>query len=1172
MYFFSRRTQGGFVLRLTYLLLTLFFHLAIFLVALVGLANFWLPMVEDYKGLLEKELSDFVGNRVSIGQIRVDRDSQDPRWILEDLQLIEPSDQSPIHIQQLALTLDWRESLRTLRLQPADIELEGVEFTLRQEADALPTVQGLSFPLPGQKNTALNIERQSPIRISINGGSVHWMDVANRYTLSLDDLQFIGEVLPDEITLQADALFPQNIGESLAVDAVLKSHPAADGSHEWAGKLHTRTQIFNLAALPSPLLKRYGVNAGALKMDANITAAVGKPLHVSGEGEIRHLGWQGGAGVPAMNGINATFAADNAGGKVNVRVKDSTLTYPQWFEQTLRVDALDADLQWTVRDDGWYWQIGRLDAHNPDVRVQGSGTLAVPLQRPPDINLNMSFATQRTVDNVRHYIPALLPDTTEKWLKEAIVYGYVPKGEFILRGNPADFPFKDKPGVFDIRFDIEKGVLAYLPDWPEARDVTGELRFHNAGMSAKVHSARIMDLAVRGGTVDIPNMLHGARLLLDLDTQGDLQAHMDYLQSAPIGRNLRDFMQVAEFSGASDLRLKLDVPLTQSVLDKEGVLVDGVVTLHDNRFAIPEYEQTFTKLNGQVHFDQYGVDTRDASGEYRQQPLKLSASTDKDKGLITVGLQQHNEPGIFLPESLTGLKPYLHGKTDIATRLELPAFNFAVGKSAASLKIHSSSQLQGVEIGLPAPVGKNAREARDLQVAIELPFDSTQPWQVLADMGKHLKVQARLPHKGKQASAIGISLGGQPVGLPEQGIQLAGELAEVDLLALQGVGSSVQGGKTASSPSSLKADVKIGNLKLGTQSLGKATLTAEGQDTLQARLRADKMQANLHLPLKTAGSGRVNIDLNNLDLDKLSNSIPQQGGGGKGGLSPVDFPAMRITCSDCSKGDFPIRQLILDMNKVRDDLQIETLDIRNDLLSLSAKRGRWYRAEDGTSRTELDASAHIPDPGKLLAQQGSEAGLQGGELTAHAQLNWQGAPFSFSLANLNGSLQASLGKGSLTEVEPGLGRLLGLLDIQRLPTRLSMDFRDMTGKGVAFDSITGHFQLENGVLQTQDTIIEAAAMVAGIQGSTNLVHKTHEQTVTVIPNLRSALPLVGAAVGGLGGGAALLLFNSVTEKPAADKLKTAGGFRYRVSGSWLKPEVVELKPPVKQTDVDVLLH
>lgn len=1170
MYFSSG--QGGFVIRLTYLLLTLFFHLAIFLVAMVGLANFWLPMADDYKGVLEKELSDFVGNRISIGRIRVDRGSEDPRWIMEDLRLTEASGQTPIHIQKLALTLDMRESLRTLRLQPARIEVEGVEFVLRQDAGSLPVLEGLTFPLPGQKNTVLNIERQSPILIDINGGYVHWQDAVNHRVLTLSDLQFTGKLLPDKIQLQANALFPPSIGDSLSVNAELHQVTARDGKQTWDGDLHTRTQIFNLAALPSPLLYRYGVTTGALKLNADIKSVTGKPLRVSGEGEIAYLGWKGTGTIPAMNGVNATFVADNDGGKVKVKVKDSTLSYPQWFEQPLRVEALDADLQWQVQENGWHWRLASLDAHNRDAAARGSGTLDLLIGKPPDVNLNLTFATQRTVDNVRNYIPAVVPDDTEDWLKTAIAYGYVPKGEFTLRGNPEDFPFKNKPGVFDIRFDVEKGVLAYLPEWPEARDVSGELRFHNAGMSAKVKSAKIMGLDVLGGTVDIPDMDHDPHLLLDLKTTGDLQAHMNYLRDAPIGRSLRDFMQVAKFAGPSDLRLKLDAPLTQRVMDKEGVQVDGLVNLHGNGFSIPEYGQVFTRLNGDVHFDQYGVDAKDATGEYRHQPFKLSASTDKAKGIIHVNLQQRNDPGLFLPESLEMLRGRLQGKAAIETQLELPAFRSQTDKASASLKIRARSQLQGVEIRLPPPLGKEAQAERGLQVDVDLPFDSSKPWRVGVDMGKRLNVLSSLPHKGTQKSLVGVSLGGKPAKLPEQGVRIEGELEDVDLLTLQGLDLAGKPGKGKEPlPRPLiSASLGIGDLKLGEQSLGKAILSVEGKDTLQAHVRSSKAQANMHLPLQDASRGRVNIDLNNIDLDKLSNSIPQQGEGQ--GLSPADFPSMRLTCRDCSKGDFPIQQLTLSMNKARKDLQIDKFEISNPWMALSAAQGRWYLAPDGVARTELNAVAHIPDPSKLLARQGSEAGLQGGELNATAQLRWEGSPFNFSLANLSGEGRATLGKGSLTEVEPGIGRLLGLLDIQRLPTRLSMDFRDMTGKGVAFDGISGSFQMDHGVLATKDTIVDAAAMTAGIQGSTDLARKTHDQTVTVIPNLRSTLPLVGAAVGGLGGGAALLLFNSVTEKSAADKLKTSGGFRYRVTGSWDKPEVTELKAPTKKTEVDVLPH
>ncbi|MBO0615202.1 YhdP family phospholipid transporter [Thiothrix fructosivorans] len=1171
--YFSRR-QGGFVLRLTYLLLTFFFHWAIFLVALFGLAQLWLPMVNDYKGILESELSDFVGNQINIGQIRVDSDGDGLLWVLENLQLTEPSGQSPIQIRQLALTVDWRESLRTLRLQPAEIKLEGVEFILRQQANALPDIQGLRFPLPGQKNTVLNIERQSPIRISINSGFVHWMDETNHRSLALSDLQFMGEILPNEITLQADALFPPAIGETLGVDAVLHQAPAPDGKPQWEGDLHTRTQIFNLAALPSPVLKSYGVTAGGLKLDATISAVAGKPLQVSGEGEVTHLSWSGNADVPALQGVNATFAANNAGGKVKVNISDSSLQYPKWFEKPLRVDTLAADLNWTVQPDGWHWQLARLNAKNPDITLQGSGKFDLPHQQPPNIDLAMTFATQRTVDNVRDYIPALLPDHTEQWLKTAIVQGYVPKGEFVLRGNPADFPFQHKAGVFDIRFDIENGVLAYLPEWPQAEAVNGELHFHNADMNATVRSATIMDLDVRGGTVAIPNMhTKDNHLLLDLQTQGDLQAHMNYLRDAPIGRSLRDFMQVARFAGDSDLRLKLDVPLKKSTLDAQGVAVDGLVSLHGNRFAIPDYDQSFTQLNGQVHFDQYGVNVENATGEYRQQPLKLSAKTDKAHGIIRVGLQQQQSPSVFLPESLASLKPYVHGKTTVETLLELPAFNAAKDKALSSLSIQSRSQLAGVAIDLPPPFGKAAETARDLQVDVDLPFDSNQPWQVDVDMGKYLSVKARLPHKGKQPTAIGVSVGGTAVTLPESGILVGGELEELDLLAWQGFGAAMSGGAPdAATPPSVIANLGVSNLMLGAQSLGKASINVEQGDILKAHVRAERLQANVYLPRKKWANGRVNIDFNHIDLDKFSASLPKRSTGKAGSLSPADFPSLRVTCRDCQKDDFPIEQLTLNLNKVRNDLQMDTFELRNSLLTLSATQGRWYSTAASSSQTELTVTASIPEPGKLLSKPDSEAGLQGGALQATANLHWDGAPFNFALPTVKGDIQVRFGKGSLSEVDPGLGRLLGLLDAQRLPERLTLDFRDMMAKGVAFDAITGNFNLEQGILTTHDTIIEAAAMNAGVKGSVNLVRKTLDQTLIVIPNLRSTLPVVGAAVGGIGGGAAMLLLNSLTEKTAAQQLQTAGGLRYRVTGAWEKPEIVELKLPFKKTDVDVLTH
>lgn len=1173
MFSFSR--QGGFVLRLTYLLLTLFFHIAIFLVALVGLANFWLPMVGDYKDVLEQELSSFVGNQVTIGNIRVDRSSTSPRWVMENLQLTESSGFAPIHIQRLTLTMDMRESLRTLRPQPGDIHIEGVEFILTQQGQDLPQVEGLTFPLPGQSSTSLKIERESPIRVNIDGGTVHWMDDARQRAVALQDLQFVGEFLPDAITIQADAKYPQEIGESLGLDMAMQRDPGAGKPEaEWGGKLHVRTRITNLANLPSILLKRYGVKAGQLMLDANITAQVGKPLHVSGEGEVTALGFSGTRQVPALDNIDASFKADNDGGKVAVKVRDSELVYP-WFEKPLKVDSMDGNLQWQVRGDGWHWQLTDMQARNPDAHAKGSGTLEVLLGKAPDINLGVRFETRRTVDNVRNYVPAIMPKATEDWLKHAIVAGYVPRGEFTLKGNPADFPFEGKPGEFDIRFDVEKGTLAYLPEWPEAHDVQGELRFHNAGMSAKVKSARIMDLSVTGGTVDIPDMLGETHLLLDLQTQGDLYGHMNYLQQAPIGSSLRDFMQVAKFSGRSDLRLKLDVPLDGWLFKKKGVDVDGLVTLHGNTFAIPGYDQLFKQLNGQVYFDQYGVSAEKVSGEYRKQPVTIRAKTERGKNRIMVNLQQRNSPAAFLPEAVQWLGAYLQGKAEVNTVLELPAFNFS-GKTLPSLKVHAESLLQGVEIRLPAPLGKSAQEARKVLVDLDIPFNSATDWKTRIDMGKQLEVEAILPGKGGKRAAIGIGLG-KPAPPPvKSGIHLDGYLPDIDLFALQGMLAVPSSGKGKNPLAGMpvQASLVTDSLRLGGMALGKADLDVQGENTLRARLQADRMQADMHIPVSNLRAGRINIDLQDIDMGALAKGLPASDA--KESFYPLQFPAFHIGCNNCRYGDFVMQSAKLDMEKFPQGLQLKTLELRHPDLSLTSHQGRWYATDKGTSRTQLKASLHVPEPGKLLADKGKSPVLHKADMQVSADIGWSGAPFAFAIANMSGDAAVKLGKGSFTEVDPGLGRLLGLLDVKHLANRLKLDFRDMTGKGLVFDGISGHIRLGQGKLTTEDMLIHSPAMVAGVRGNSDLVHKTHDQHVTVIPNFRSTLPVLGAAVGGIGGGAAMLLFNSVTEKDAAAKLQGKGGFRYHITGSWSDPVVTELKAPAKtsrgQADVDVFAY
>ena len=63
---------------------------------------------------------------------------------------------------------------------------------------------------------------------------------------------------------------------------------------------------------------------------------------------------------------------------------------------------------------------------------------------------------------------------------------------------------------------------------------------------------------------------------------------------------------------------------------------------------------------------------------------------------------------------------------------------------------------------------------------------------------------------------------------------------------------------------------------------------------------------------------------------------------------------------------------------------------------------------------------------------------------------------------INGKVHAYLTNGRILSVEPGLGRVLGALDVWKLFKRLRFDFSDITRKGLSFSEITADISINQG--------------------------------------------------------------------------------------------------------------
>jgi uncharacterized protein YhdP len=231
--------------------------------------------------------------------------------------------------------------------------------------------------------------------------------------------------------------------------------------------------------------------------------------------------------------------------------------------------------------------------------------------------------------------------------------------------------------------------------------------------------------------------------------------------------------------------------------------------------------------------------------------------------------------------------------------------------------------------------------------------------------------------------------------------------------------------------------------------------------------------------------------------------------------------------------------------------------------------GEWL-GRGASARTRIDMAVDSNDFGGLLAGLGYGGQLAEGKGRATLAAAWPGTPGDFAALRLDGNLMLDLAGGRLVELEPGAGRVLGLLGIAQLPRRLALDFHDFFDKGFAFDKLQGHVRIGDGKASTDDLAIAGPSAEIRIRGTADLRAQTFDQAIEVVPHTGNLLTAVGAIAGGPVGAAIGAAANAVLRKP----LGQLSAKSYHVTGPWKEPKVDVVSreapvPPPAQPPVQV---
>jgi uncharacterized protein YhdP len=136
---------------------------------------------------------------------------------------------------------------------------------------------------------------------------------------------------------------------------------------------------------------------------------------------------------------------------------------------------------------------------------------------------------------------------------------------------------------------------------------------------------------------------------------------------------------------------------------------------------------------------------------------------------------------------------------------------------------------------------------------------------------------------------------------------------------------------------------------------------------------------------------------------------------------------------------------------------------------------------------------------------------------------------------------------------------LGILSLQSLPRRLSLDFRDLFSDGYAFDTISATMRVARGVVYSDDFRMTGPAARVEMSGLAALEKETVQLRVKVAPKLSDGVSVAGALLGGPIAG----LGAFAAQKLLRDPLEAAASREFLVSGAWAAPNVEKWsKPPL----------
>lgn len=857
--------------------------------------------------------------------------------------------------------------------------------------------------------------------------------------------------------------------------------------------------------------------------------------------------------VPGLAGLGLRFEGDQHGGTLALSSKGFVMEMPGLFRESLSADRLDGYFKWRYSaEQGLNLQTSNLHVSTDHVQTLSRLELQIPLTgESPLIDMQTDFWQGDAAEKSRYLPVGIMPAPLVNWLDRSVVTGTVNAGSFLLYGPLKAFPYKQPEGRFEVLFGVENLVLDYMPAWPRLEEVVAEAHFLNNSLNIDLFEGKMLHSRLRHATAKIERLSDGTPVEIEGSLDGPVEDQFRILAETPLKRQFDKFTQAVSGSGQARTELNLRIPLKR----RDRLAIQGKVDFNKAALVIEQQDLQIEDLSGRLEFDDRKVWAKHLAGRLLGQAAGFQVSPQQRDGnrstkITTELLVSSNWLRQRFPEL-----DFLNGVMPAEVSLEVA---HAQNKVPLRLSIHSD--LQRTSINLPKPLGKQPQESRDTEVRIDFRSDGK------TDIKLHYAelLQAWLRDSGAGITRGDLRIGRGAVTLPEKkGFRLHGAAQNLDLDHWIAWFNQQSDPMKGSAGLPVEIDLRIAKLLLAGLSCANVRVEAGHVDAgWRVKVNSKDISGNLSLP-DALEQIPIAIHLDHLKLksaDIKLGSTEKKAREPQADKDPSTMPDLDLQIDSLSLDDKPLGRAVLKWRRGPAGIDLTQLSIDGELLSVQGE-GFW-RLKAGQHQTRLVLKGKVVSLERLQEQFDIQLGVAKAPMAMDAKLEWPLPPYRMALDSLAGSVHLVVESGEITQVDPGVGRLVGLFSLHALGKRLLLDFSDLFSKGLEFDHIEGNFELTGGNAYTADLEMVGPAVKVDISGRTGLKARDYDQLVTVTPRVSSTLPVVGALAVNPTVGVVL----AVAQQLLGKQMDSITSTEYQLTGSWDKPVIKKMVSEAAEAD------